>query len=68
MTGTIPPPTNSSPRSPERTAIFEKKVVPLCPHCEKSVERLIEVNRGWFALVKVYICPHCKKIVGMTEV
>ena len=48
--------------------IVEKKFVPLCPHCEKPVKKLVEVNRGWFALVKVYCCPHCKKIVGMTEV
>jgi hypothetical protein len=48
--------------------IHEKKMTPVCPFCEKPIEHLVEVNRGPFALVKVYCCPHCHKIVGMTEV
>ncbi len=46
--------------------IQKKEITPVCPHCEKPVQRLIKVERGWFGIHAVFCCPHCKKIVGMT--
>lgn len=46
--------------------IEKKDIKPLCPHCEKEVEQLIEVDRSWLAVNRVFCCPHCHKIVGMT--
>ena len=46
--------------------IEKQNVVPLCPHCERKVEKLVDVNRGWFTINRVFCCPHCMKIVGMT--
>jgi hypothetical protein len=46
--------------------INKKDIIPVCPHCEKEVGRLIQVKRGWFATNRVFCCPHCRKIVGMT--
>jgi len=43
----------------------KKEIKPKCPHCEKEVDKLIEVDRGWFSINKVFCCPHCLKIVGM---
>lgn len=43
----------------------KKDIKPVCPHCEKRVERLIVVKHGWFADNRVYCCPHCEKIVGV---
>jgi len=46
--------------------IIKEDIKPKCPHCEKEVDKLVEVKRkGWFVLNRVYCCPHCEKIVGM---
>ena len=47
--------------------IEREKITPVCPYCERQVEKLIEVNRGWFSVNRVFCCPHCHKIVGMTS-
>ena len=47
--------------------IKKEEITPVCPHCEKQVEQLIEVNRGFFSVNRVFCCPHCHKIVGMTS-
>jgi len=44
--------------------IEKKQIEPVCPFCEKTVKKLIEVKRGWFAINRVFCCPHCSKIVG----
>jgi hypothetical protein len=46
--------------------IRRTEITPVCPHCEREVEELIQVKRGWFAINRVFCCPHCRKIVGMT--
>ena len=46
--------------------IEKKKFKPICPFCEAPVDRLLEVNRGWFSVNRVFCCPHCHKIVAMT--
>ena len=46
---------------------IEKQAIdPVCPYCEKKLRKLIEVNRGWFSINRVFCCPHCHKIVGMS--
>ena len=45
--------------------IEKEDIHPICPHCEEEVEKLIEVDRGWFYINRVFCCPHCRKIVGM---
>ncbi len=46
--------------------IEKEEITPVCPHCEEEVDRLIEVDRGWFYVNRVFCCPHCRKIVGMS--
>ena len=46
--------------------IQKENITPICPFCEREVDRLIEVQRGWFSINRVFCCPHCKKIVGMS--
>ena len=46
--------------------IEKQEFTPKCPHCERTVEKLVEVDRGWFFVQRVFCCPHCQKIVGMT--
>jgi hypothetical protein len=43
----------------------KREIKPICPHCNKEVDRLVEVKREWFADKRVYCCPHCHKIVGI---
>ena len=45
--------------------IEKNDLTPVCPHCEKDVDTLVEVKRGWFSINRVFCCPHCRKIVGM---
>jgi len=46
--------------------LVKEEIKPKCPHCEKEVERLVEIKTGaWFSINRVYCYPHCKKIVGM---
>lgn len=47
--------------------IEKEEITPVCPFCEKKVERLIEVRRGWFTINRVFCCPHCHKIVGLSS-
>ncbi len=47
--------------------IEKEEVRPVCPFCEMTVDRLIEVKRGWFSVNRVFCCPHCRKIVGLTS-
>jgi len=44
--------------------IESKDIKPICPHCEKEVEKLIEVKKGFFEYRRVFCCPHCNKILG----
>jgi len=35
--------------------IIKEDIKPKCPHCEKEVDKLVEVKRkGWFVLNRVY--------------
>ena len=43
----------------------KETIRPICPHCEKEVDHLVEVKEGYFTTKRVYCCPHCKKIVGV---
>ena len=45
--------------------IEKADIRPKCPHCEKELDKLIEVKRGWFTINRVFCCPLCQKIVGM---
>ena len=46
--------------------IEPQDIVPVCPFCEKKVEKLIEVKRGFFTINRVLCCPHCHKILGVS--
>ncbi|NNE70550.1 MAG: hypothetical protein HKN29_09345 [Rhodothermales bacterium] len=49
----------------KKLEIEKADVSPVCPHCERKVEKLIEISRGFFAVNRVFCCPHCHKILGM---
>ncbi len=43
----------------------KEEMRPVCPHCEKMLERLVEVKGKWHESVRVVCCPFCKKILGV---
>ena len=45
--------------------IEKEEIKPICPFCEKWLERLVEVKRKWHQGERVFCCPYCKKIVGI---
>ena len=40
-------------------------IKPICPHCEKKLDQLVEVKRGLFKINRVFCCPECHKILGL---
>ena len=52
--------------------IVDSSELPLCPHCEREIERLlskkiesqVEMNLG---VRYVYFCGHCKKVLGVSH-
>jgi hypothetical protein len=43
----------------------DKELRPKCPHCERTLERLVKVKHGEYEQHNVYCCPHCHKILGV---
>ena len=46
--------------------IVKEKIVPVCPYCEKKLQHMIEVDRGFWTLNRVFCCPHCSKVLGVS--
>jgi hypothetical protein len=44
-------------------------VRPICPHCEKQLDRLSAQTLSSSFLSKrlVYMCPHCQKVLGISH-
>jgi hypothetical protein len=43
-------------------------VTPLCPHCEKEIERVWQRElTGTLGKRFVYFCPHCRKVLGVSH-
>ena len=47
--------------------VEKEDITPVCPHCEQELKKIIEVNRGFFSVVRVYCCPHCRKVLGVAS-
>ncbi len=43
------------------------KELPVCPYCEKKMNKILVHNNGYFFRNKVYICPNCKKFLGASS-
>lgn len=52
------------------TLVDRPDLVPLCPHCEQSLEVVFRRGTG-FPLGQgrtlVYFCPHCGKVLGFAQ-
>ena len=46
--------------------IRKEDIEPLCPHCERALESVVQVKRGFFGINRMFCCPHCRKVLGMT--
>jgi len=46
--------------------IEKEEFRPICPHCEKPIERLVQVKGAWHETTRVVCCPLCKKILAVS--
>ncbi len=44
--------------------IESKDITPICPFCEKKVDKLIEIKRGWFSVNRVFCWHKCWSTVN----
>lgn len=51
----------------KKLKIEQADITPICPHCDKEIEKLIEVSRGFMSINRVFCCPNCHKIVGVSS-
>jgi len=66
---------NGQARSKEPPTMFDLPVderndfEPVCPHCEKKLDRLIArtLASSMFSKRLVYSCPHCHKVLGVSH-
>ena len=43
-------------------------VEPLCPHCERAINRILHKRISAFLGVRLlYFCPHCRKVLGISH-
>lgn len=47
--------------------VEKEDITPVCPHCEKDLDKIVEVDRGFFSVARVYCCPHCRKVIGVSS-
>lgn len=42
---------------------------PICPHCDKVLDRLIarKLSASVFSKRLIYACPECRKVLGVTH-
>lgn len=45
--------------------IVDEKIKPICPFCEKKLDKIIKVDQGGYEGNRVFCCPNCHKILGM---
>ena len=36
---------------------------PVCPFCERKLEKLVQIKTQWFRSEGILCCPHCRKIL-----
>ncbi len=46
--------------------IQKEEMKPICPYCERALDRLTQVKGGWFEINRVFACPHCRKVLGFS--
>jgi len=46
--------------------IEKEEFKPVCPHCEKRLEKFVEVKRRWHEGGHVICCPFCRKILAIS--
>lgn len=59
----------SDPKSkrdtPKALALTNTRELPVCPYCEKELDRIAIYDKGFFERHYVYTCPYCRKILSI---
>lgn len=45
--------------------IVESNTKPKCPYCEKELDCIEVIDKGFFEQTMIYTCPFCKKILSI---
>lgn len=45
--------------------LVESDTVPVCPYCNKQLQTIEVISKGFIEQTMVYICPLCKKILSI---
>jgi RNase P subunit RPR2 len=45
--------------------IEKEEFRPVCPHCERPLEHLVEAKGRWYESARVVCCPHCRKVIAV---
>jgi len=48
-----------------RLEVFDTDAKPICPHCEKELDRIARVAKGIIEQTMVFICPFCRKVLSI---
>lgn len=48
-----------------KISIVDVYKIPLCPYCEKELDTIERINKGFFTSTVIYICPHCNKVLSI---
>lgn len=43
----------------------EVEELPKCPYCDKDLNVIHTISKGFIAQIKAFICPHCRKLLGI---
>jgi hypothetical protein len=38
--------------------------VPLCPHCDEPLTKIIRLTSGFLQRAALLACPHCRRVIG----
>lgn len=49
-------------------AVEVNDIAPLCPHCERTIERLLwRKVASTLGVRYIYYCSHCRKVLGISH-
>lgn len=45
--------------------IVDVDVIPLCPLCDKPLDRILRICKGFLLQSYIFVCPHCNKVLSI---
>ena len=45
--------------------LIEAADYPICPHCERKVDKINVTSKGFFTTHTIYSCYYCNKVISI---